>query len=579
MANPKGKQQKQQNKNSRQSKKGQNPKPSKGYGKQEGYKRGNPNPKKQGSKSNPQDEFAADEFRKGAEAEKELLHKYNDSAWYSKNSTTLKDVASFSYRVALGLPMDFAGLINNATYFSGASSATIPGLYVLKFIPTIGPSSDATSAANIAAQGVFSRVRRNISGNRVYQPTDLMMYYLAMDSVYMCWNWLKRLVGVATTYSQTNRYMPRAYFYANNVDMDDFIANLANFRGFMNTAAASISQFAVPAVFSYNVRHSWMVSNIFKDSDTRKAQQYIFVPAIFYKFDDKTSDQGSSLVPVQVFGGSGLKTSQLMSMMNELIMALQNCDDIGIMAADTITSYGEGNLFTLSAVEDSYTVEPFYSAEVLSQIENTRGMYMSNTDLAASAITQSVDKAVIVYNYKCTQSGNTAQNGMFINMHKEDVSPEDMIVATRLSSAIKEWDATTGAITDATFGSEIVVDERVYYYSSAGEENVTDKANFSNLSLQSMSMQGVVWQFGANGGTNTPSSVLAKQIARIPMINSFDWAPIKYVMEPLGTNSNAVLGATADWDVFAEVSVTDLDQMNKVALMSEFNVPDFGSTF
>lgn len=294
---------------------------------------------------------------------KDVRPKRNDPQWYFKDSQILADVASFSFNKPLGSRLYINRQLSNPQSVNSVALETVPGLMTMHIAPSIGVSRDAQSPANLAAVNVYSYVRYKNSGASNYDAPDLMLYLIAMDSVYACWNWLKRIYGFASTYSQLNRYEPRAYMLANGVDIDDVTANLADFRGWLNVAANRISAFCVPATMTYNVRHSWLFSNVYKDSNTRKAQQYMYVPAYFYLYDEATTPKGGILKTIKVLGSDNpydmtlLKVSDLKTILDTMLNALSYAEDIGIMSGDILKAYGEGGLFTVSTFEADYRVE------------------------------------------------------------------------------------------------------------------------------------------------------------------------------------------------------------------------------
>lgn len=391
---------------------------------------------------NYQDAAEKREYEKGKRAgEKfahDIVHVGNDPSWYFKDPKILSDVASFSFNKPLGTNL------NVPVYNSGNSTsgylATVPGVMSIHIGLSSGVSTDAQSPINLAATNVYAFVRYKNSGAANYDAPDLMLYLIAMDSVYACWNWMKRLYGLASTYSQRNKYEPRALVAANGVDYDDLIANLADFRAYLNMAANRISAFCVPATMTYNVRHSWLFSNVFKDGDTGKAQEYMYVPSYFYTYDETSSPQGGflDLKPILVAfnpesaSQTYYKVSDLENILNTMINNLQYSEDAGIMSGDILKAYGPSNLFTLSTFDADYRVDPAYSKEVLSQIENARPVFMTSTDYTSMKIVQNPDTNFI--NHTPIVSGkNGNYHGQYLNFHWENPTPEDVVRATRLN--------------------------------------------------------------------------------------------------------------------------------------------------
>lgn len=299
-----------------------------------------------GKKRRPERVETASNYQSGSKFDSgtsvDTSHKYNDVSWYAKNQQMLTDAASYSYNTPLGTPIPYKKLMSGVpNYAQTGVGESVPGLMAINFVPTIGVSKDSISPANIAAQNIYSYVRYMNSGAKNYDQADLMLYMLAMDSLYMYWNWMKRIYGYLSVYSQYNKYMPRAYAKADGIKFDDFITRLADFREYINQCAARLTAFCVPAVMPYFIRHSWMVSNIYKDSDTLKAQQYMFTPTYFYKYDETGSQYGGQLIRV---GGRTAGTEwtfdTLQKTFEQMFAAVAYSEDIGVMSGDVLKAYG-----------------------------------------------------------------------------------------------------------------------------------------------------------------------------------------------------------------------------------------------
>lgn len=210
----------------------------------------------------------------------------NDASWYAKNEQLLKAAASFPYGYPMGtsLPPSIP-----KTGISISNDQNVPGICVLPYLPTIGKSESGSSPINLAAKLQYSNIRYANSGTTYGDPSDLMMYYLAIDSMYMFHQMCVRAFGTIRTYNYMNRYYPQAVVRAMGLDFDDLNSKITQFWGFINTFAVKLQSFAVPGDISYFVRHSWLTSGIYLDSNTSKAQTYLFQPVGYYQWVEVTS--------------------------------------------------------------------------------------------------------------------------------------------------------------------------------------------------------------------------------------------------------------------------------------------------
>lgn len=144
--------------------------------------------------------------------------KPNDPRWYAQNPQLLRDTASFPYSWPLG------NKLNLGQHAPEINKGSIPGIMGIYTAPTFGWADNPNSPINVAARNVYSYVRHANSGHANYDAPDLMLYLCAMDSIYSYLSYLKRVYGVVSTYSYTNRYYPKAVIQAMHVDSTTFSA-------------------------------------------------------------------------------------------------------------------------------------------------------------------------------------------------------------------------------------------------------------------------------------------------------------------------------------------------------------------
>lgn len=488
---------------------------------------------------------------------------FNDVSWYAKNERMLRDAASFSYNNPVGTQISMYDLVYPTAASGNAKIssllAAVPSLMSLRFIPGIGVSTDSSSPANLAAQNIYSFVRYMNSGAKNYDQADLMLYLLAMDSIYAMWNWLKRMYGYAKTYSQVNRTMPNVYALADGINFDDLIANLADYRYQINQLAAQISSFCVPAVMPIFIRHSWMVSNIYKDSANDKSQQYMFVPTLFYKYDETGSKNGGQLQTVYITTTENRPMSAAIAQLKSMIDAIAYSEDIGVMSGDILKAYGQEQLFKISPLEADYQVVPVYNEEVLNQIHNANTVNVKNpANNQTLWITQDPDSGYLLYNPEIELADIVGPQAAMINMPWNEVTPANTMVGTRLTAILAP--TKTSPQTFASLGSEFI-NERIIFTKQA--------SSWMRMSL------GYAIQIDGDSTsiTVTPFEIIAE-------LSNFDWhqlTPIVY-KKTVGEVVTLYLSTfVGDIDNYTIIQPYALNQMHTAALMSEFNVPQIGS--
>nr|AVX53802.1 putative capsid [Marmot picobirnavirus] len=582
-------------------------------GKQSKAKKRSPQRQSGSPRSNYQDRFTKQESNKVGKDEAakfpkqfltpEVAKKDNDVSWYAKNQQILHDYANVSYFSPVGSPLRLDDIVEldtsttNVEHLS-ALSATVPGIMTIELGLTPGVSVDHSSPINIAAQNVYNTMRKEISGQRVYDAPDYMMYILAMDSAYTYWNWMKRLYGLVRAVTQTNFYRMKSLVEANGVNYDSIAQNLADFRGYINVMAANLMVFAVPSTMSYLIRHSWLFSNVYKDANSRKAQYYMFVPSYVYTYDETSSSKGGVLRPLPImFGRPKIQDAgvgdnpalwtldQIISTGNIIVNNLHYSEDINTMSSDTMKVFGSG-VFSLSPVNDDYLVEPVYSEEVLSQIENSLSFTFADANLDQFKITQDPNTNNILFRpIGVTGTAVQPMRGAVINMHKDNVTEGDTMVATRL---IADWSQT--GMDENTYnlrscGSEVVLGTKILWYVPKGADIRTDVTYINLQAYQEIVYNRLQINTSLVGKASESSRDTNRlNIAVLAKLSNFDWHPQVWVdlSESNNPDDNQgnyyIMGQLLDYDMYALVSQTQIDNMNLGAMLSMFNIP-YGSDF
>lgn len=222
----------------------------------------------------------------------------NDVNWYSPDKQILNDACRIPFSWPTGYPFrNSGGLVYDNI------DASIAGILSQGVMPTIGNAKSPDDVVNTAMYGFYSFVRHMNSGSKNYDPADLMIYALAIDSMYYWISWGTRIYATLCMYSQGNRFLPRDLCDAQSIDFNDFSTNMASFRSQLNQRITKVATFLIPSVMPIFQRHSWLFSNYYIEGDTVKDQIYFYYPEGYYVF---TYDSDGAGMLEARFKGSAL---------------------------------------------------------------------------------------------------------------------------------------------------------------------------------------------------------------------------------------------------------------------------------
>lgn len=504
------------------------------------------------------------------------------SPWYDKFPYFTEDAGKLAFSQPLGQNLDPEG----ALY--------IPGIMRLTFYPTIGYSADNNSAVNRSTKRFYTYQRTVMKSANKYDPADIMMHNMAIDSAYMFLSLMKRAYRCGNLFSPLNKYYPKYLMRLAGFDDETISANLSDFRAYINRYALQLQAFVVPKNFEITSRHMWMCEGLYLDSDNARAQTYMFVPEGFWKFNN-TVTTGSQLDWVPWIGtdtSSPAKISvhtldQIMEIGNSLIGAIVGDQDTGNISGDMVLAYGADGVRRAEELQDMSIILPTYDETVLSQIENATivGPWANGYTPVISQ-DPSVNNGAILFTP--TFAGDaTVINGAdpssssskvyaeplftrstsFINMHKDSPNFEEVIEASRLHVAVKTPIAvsTTGPINiqPTSFGADVICSLCIAKYTT----NVGVKllGSFSNCIFV--------------GSLGSSSQTRSTEMQFVALSECFDWAPLIYLWEfdttsktPTTTN---IVAFAADVDNIAPVTYQQLDMMHEATMLSLMDVPDF----
>lgn len=527
------------------------------------------------SKPNKFDKRVKDSGEFGSAYKEELSSgkEINDVSWYAGSPQLLKDAGSLSFNDALGsniAPMPEGYKITagpsatNKTYISVG-----PGIMQIDFIPTIG-STGINSPITVASNKIYSYVRHANSGSKNYDAPDLMTYLIHMNNVYMLWNWGKRAYGIATTWEMKNRYIPETLLEASGWNPIDIRENLAQLRYYLNYFASALNSICVPNTMPLFQRTSYLVSNVFKEDDTDKAQMYVFRPGVFYSANDLTP----GLTCAGIVGDTTVREWQLI--MQSMIRTVLNSEDLGIMSGDILKAYGSNNLYYLSPVEEGYTVHPAFVSDVLHQIHNATlvPVFDFNSYMDIS-ITQDAGTNQLVQDIKIASTAPIPSE-RYLDFLYNTVEPSDVMVGSRLTCIPRNFDydvTSKGFVAaQATYGTEIIHDIEIYnWVRPCGDANnltiITERVPSYYKTSSTIRQEFLTPSTGTPGG----ALMSMAQFKYAPMIPCTD---VNTVTDNDGiyTFDGTFEGFTGPRDNFTIIDYNELYRLHELAVLSEFGV-------
>lgn len=531
----------------------------------------------------------------------------NDWRWYAQSPQLVKDVASIPFGYPVGITLPELNVTNDPTLPAPA----VPGILRFNFRPTVGYAEDETSPINVAMRRVYSFVRYANSGAKNYDAPDMMIYLVAVDSALMFLEMMKRAYGLMQDVTAYSRYFPQAAVAAAGFDYSDLQVNLAEFRAYINTYAIKLSQLWIPNSMSYMARHAWMCQGVYTDSNTPKAQVYMYTPQSFFKFS--LDEEGAGQLTETYLPSTSMKFSTAVTFGDSLLAPMISNEDFGIMGGDILKAFGANGIVKPEGIAETYQVLPVYNQEVLAQMENATVFSTTpNTPNNVTTVQQttavgtgylvSKPKATVTVDVGSTTTASASIKAdiiscltapTLVNFHQLEVPPELVMVATRLTNCLDLRD--TSAVVQSqgsssalginyhytfpvrTAGSEIISGAFVYHY-------VNDSINGVILNSEQVEKWMPLYIDVISGAsTNKSAAIAAAKVRNIALVSNFDWHFGVYPRVYLRGSGDTVSVATGDLglpiqdlDNYTFINARNLENFAQTALLSEFSIPAIG---
>lgn len=544
--------------------------------------------------------------------------KDNDPIWYGLNQRLVKDATQMNFNDPLGVAYDIQNVFGSLT--AGQELERMPGIMVLEAMHVLGDTHDETDPVNRAATALYSYVRHANSGSRNYGVADLMMYTLATDSLYSIYSWACRILGIYKYYSALNMYTAQSLIMAMGVDFYDLRKHAADFRTGLNSLATSFGIFAVPKSIYYMTRHIWMYESIYTDSETAKGQFYLYNPAGYYIYNDpeiaKTGVMNWHPLDESINPNGNLnvylKCDDIIDILNRIYAGLQASQDVGLISGDILKAFGgSSQMFQTYPIAENYVAPIVYSKEVLSQFENAY-IYPGSKNSWSCQIGQNLDPEkggnyiqqvirkhttgdYLIPTKQVTELVTTVEQ-RYLNFHKDDVTADDIMVATRLMAggwqpaAYPVGDTDLRDLEPKNFGSEIIVSaymikepatlltrslRREYFWSEYHNMVTGGKRTNPNDPISDINYSTVDVSTALTNASNIASA-----------LSAFDWHPLVrmysvYLDEDTMGSTIAAEGYDLnkplfDFDNFAILSQYQVKLLHRAAMISLLACRDMG---
>lgn len=370
----------------------------------------------------------------------------NDPNWYKRDGILAIDSSNISTYTPIGIPYN--------VMMKGSDEFTPSGILRLDYDPHFGDVTGPTHPLMLVARDLYDFVNARNSRSSSYDPTDLLLYCIAVANAWALHAAVRRIVGMFNTYSVLNRYWWDSVLETMNIAPISATNGITQWVNLANRMALVLNSLAVPSDITYFSRAQFMCESVFADSPTAKCSLYYFMPVslLQYEYDSEGKGmlRGISTPWMDMDSGRNVTPDKVETFFNKLVKNLINDTDISYMKADVRKAFGEDKCYTLPQIDERFQHGFVYDGLVNLQTRNATVMnffmttgytYTLQQDMETNSLTSARVTTWIEEHHQQTHSAASVlylirdNDGQHIfDFPVDEVSNDLWIEATKLHS-------------------------------------------------------------------------------------------------------------------------------------------------
>jgi hypothetical protein len=371
----------------------------------------------------------------------------NDPNWYKRDGVLAIDSSNISTYTPIGVPYN--------VMMKGNVEFTPSGILRLDYLPHFGDIDGPTHPLMLVARDLYDFVNARNSRSSSYDPSDLMLYCIAVANAWVLHAAVRRIVGMFNTYSVLNRYWWDSVLETMNIAPISATNGITQWVNLANRMALVLNTLAVPKDITYFSRAQFMCESVFADAPTAKCSLYYFMPTQLFRYsydqEGKGYIRGFATPWANIDGGRNVTPDKVETYFNDLVKNLINDTDISYMKADIRKAFGEDGCYTLPQIDERFQHGYVFDGVVNLQTRNATIMnffaaadgytYELRQDMETNSLvsdrvsTWMVEHADAVNSAPSVLYNTRSNDGSHIfDFPVEDVSNDLWIEATKLHS-------------------------------------------------------------------------------------------------------------------------------------------------
>lgn len=308
----------------------------------------------------------------------------NDWEWYFSSKELVDQAAQLSFQNVLGLG-DVAEY--EIPSVLRVDMALCPGVTVAASDSQstdwiVGPYYDTEhsvdlkkgkAGVNLMASKLYTTMSTFTGRTASYGPQDVAMNILAIAAVAEWSEAIRRAFGIALTYNYRNRVLPLGLLRTMNLDVNDFISRLSEYRMRFNVAMSRINQIPLLENIKFIVKARDIYQYVYQDDPTSMSQLFYYMPKCVYTLEEADDPNGSVIRATEVsIGNTPVTMNTWLGYLETMINKLLESSTQNFIYADLLNMSNKLKLDTwqFDYLAENYVVTPIYNENALLQLHN-----------------------------------------------------------------------------------------------------------------------------------------------------------------------------------------------------------------
>jgi len=442
----------------------------------------------------------------------------------------------------------------------------LPGIMTLDIVPTVGRSANINSGVNLAAKDTFTGIRRQNMGTIPYDPADVMLYMLAIDSILSIMAHIRRAFRVVGNFDWKNRYTSDALLWAMGFIPDTLRSGYGDFVARYDLIVTKAQRLVYLRDFPLLNDHAMLFSEVYRDTEDERAQFYVPRPSGYYQMtllpeNPKQVLEFIDLIPMYDNVG-GLGMISWLNYVEGMINNIAYVNTYSNIAGQIEKAFGP-NTATLPLSGDLNPLEPLYDKSFGWILQNSTPIALERGESMRIYESLAQDNNLGALISKPKYSSTIPEYEAMLYTNHDTLSSDEVFQASRWKVCRTSEVEDPMGLKEVVIGTDVLERCVMFFYDYTSGYPYFQKKIVPNI----------LTIFGSAAvGSIVPYEDVVEQLSVVGMLTNFKWYPYLNIvgkMDPMSEVKNYV-SVFGNVDNYNKISHNQIELLQDVRQLESF---------